>query len=231
MGSATPNELWYAARMTKMVYMPPKLLETFGETNVMYHVVSPLEEGESRLKIRSGIVKAARPRVITPHYFQHQMLENFGEDARSYLEEVMSRKDTLRIIQYGLCFEKEEHNEEEVGGDAEEVANQIAAAAQDELSAVQGVLIGPDAFWEVSLMAFINALIQRSAPYNAQQMAGQGLLSIGNGIPMAVRNEIDADFALADTLSKADDLGRKLRDYGIFEEYEDRFFELYRRLR
>ena len=231
MSSSTPNELWYAARMTQMVYMPPKLLETFGETNVLYNVVSPVEAVEARLKIRRGVVKAARPRVITPHFFQQQMLENFGENARSYLEQVMSRKDTLRIIQYGLCFEKQEYSEEEVGGEAEEVANQIAAAAQDELSAVQGVLIGPDAYWEVSLMAFINALVQRSVPHNAQEMAGQGLLSLGGGIPMAVRNEIDADFAMADTLSKANDLGRKLRDYGIFEAYEDRFFELYKRLR
>lgn len=231
MSSATPNELWYAARMTKMVYMPPKLLETFGETNVLYNVVSPIEGAEGRLKIRRGVVKAARPRVITPHYFQQQMLENFGEDARSYLEDVLSRRDSLRIIQYGLCFEKEERSEEEVGGEAEEVASQIAAAAQDELSAVQGVLIGPDLYWEVSLMAFINALVQRSAPHNAHEMAGQGLLNLGGGIPMAVRNEIDGDFALADTLAKANDLGRKLRDYGIFEQYEDRFFELYKRLR
>lgn len=231
MSSSTPNELWYASRLTRLVYMPPKLLETFGETHVVYNVVSPLEESEGRLKIRRGVVKAARPRVITPHYFQQQMLENFGDDARSYLEQVLSRKDTMRILQYGLCFEKEERSEEEVGGEVEEVAGQIAAAAQDDLASVQGVLIGPDGYWEVSLMVFINALVQRSVPHNAQEMAGRGLFDLGGGLPMGVRQELDSDFAQADTLSKANELGSKLRDYGVFDQYEDRFFELYRRLR
>lgn len=233
MSSTTPNELWYAARLTKLVYMPPKLLETFGETNVVYNVVSAVEsEGESgRVRIRKGIVKAARPRVVTPHYYQQQMLENFGEDARGYLEKVLSRRDSLRIIQYGLCFEKEERSEEVVGGEVEEIANQIAANAQDELSVVQGVLTGPDGLWEVSLMVFINTLVQRSVPHNAHEMAGRGLFDLGGGIPMAVRQELDMDFSMVDTLSKADDLGRKLRDYGVFEAYEDRFFELYKKLR
>ena len=32
-------------------------------------------------------------------------------------------------------------------------------------------------------------------------------------------------------LDKAEDLGRKLRDYGLFEQYEDAFFELYMKLK
>ena len=231
MPATTPNELWFAARMTRIVYMPPKLLETFGETNVVYNVVSPVDGQEGTLRIRRGVVKAARPRVVTPHYYQQMMLENFGENARSYLENVLSRKDSLRIIQYGLCFEKQEYSEETVSGDAEEVAHQIEAQAQDELSSVQGVVIGPDAFWEVSLLVFINGLVQRSMPHNAQEMSGRGMMLLDGGVPMAVRQEINGDFAAADTLAKADDLGRKLRDYGLFDEYEDRFFELYKRLR
>ena len=80
-------------------------------------------------------------------------------------------------------------------------------------------------------MVFINAVVQRSMPRNAQEMAGRGLLDLGGGIPMAVHRELEAEFALTDTLSKADELGRKLRDYGVFETYEERFFELYQRLR
>ena len=32
-------------------------------------------------------------------------------------------------------------------------------------------------------------------------------------------------------VSKAEDLGRKLRDYGLFEQYEDRFYGLYMQLK
>lgn len=228
--NASPNEIWFAARETQIVYTPPKLLETFGETNVVYNLVSPLPNGQVRL--RKGLVKAARPRILTPYFYKQQMLENFGDNARDYLEKILSRKDSLRIIQYGLCFEKQEYSEQIVSGQPEEIARQIAADAQDDLAEVQGVIIGPDDYWEVSLMVFINALVQRSAPHNANEMAGQGLLNLGvGGIPHAVIQEINDDFSHADTLAKADDLARKLRDYGIFETFEDRFYELYRRLR
>ena len=60
------NELWFAARQTKILYMPHKLLETFGETVVNYTLLSPLEG--DRFRVRTGIVKAVRPKIITPHY-------------------------------------------------------------------------------------------------------------------------------------------------------------------
>ena len=80
-------------------------------------------------------------------------------------------------------------------------------------------------------MTFINALVKQSVPGNARDMARDGLLGLDRGIPVAVRMEIDADFDNCDTLSKAEDLGRKLRDYGLFEQYEDRFYSLYMRLK
>ena len=224
------NEIWYAARLTRIVYTPPRLLETFGETNVVYNVLSDL--GNGQLRIRRGVVKAARPRILTPHFYQTQMLENFGDNARSYLDKVLSKKDSLRIIQYGPGAEKQEHSEQTVGGDVEEVARQMTADAEDDFASVQGIIIGPDSHWEVSLMVFINALVQRSVPHNAHELANRGLLDLGlGGLPNAVIQEINDDFANADSLAKADDLGRKLRDYGIFETFEDRFYELYRRLR
>jgi hypothetical protein len=65
-------------------------------------------------------------------------------------------------------------------------------------------------------------------------MAGRGLLDAASGgnIPNAVRIEIESDFRqAAGSRSRLEELGRKLREYGLFEEYEDRFFELYRRAR
>lgn len=225
------NELWYAARTTQIVYMPRKLLETFGETRVTYTVVSSLEDDEGHVRLRRGLVKSARPLVVTPHYLRQRMLENFGDAAQEFLDYVMSRQDSLRIIQYGLCFMKQEYSEEVVGGSVEEVADQLARAAQDDMNNVQGVLIGPDKLWEISLMTFINALVKQSVPGNARDMARDGMLGLDRGIPAGVRMEIDMDFENCNTLAKADDLGRKLRDYGLFEQYEDRFYSLYMHLK
>lgn len=225
------NELWYAARMTQVVYRPPRLLETFGETAVYYSVLSEIFDSESKIRLRSGIVRAARPKVVTPHFFLNQALENFGPDARKYFADLLQRKDGARILQYGLAFQKEEHSEEVVGGEILEVADQIARDAQDNLTEVRGVIIGMDQFWEVSLLGFANDLIKRSAPFNAKEMSRQGLLNLDRGIPRAIQQELDDDFAVVDSRAKADELGKKLRDYGLFDEYEDRFFDLYKAVR
>jgi hypothetical protein len=61
-------------------------------------------------------------------------------------------------------------------------------------------------------------------------MASRGLLqATSNNVPNAVRIEIESDFRAAQgDRDKARALGEKLRGYGLFEEYEDRFFELFR---
>ncbi|HPY90427.1 MAG TPA: hypothetical protein PLE92_03975 [Lentisphaeria bacterium] len=226
------NELWYAARMTRVVYRPPRLLETFGETSVFYSVLSEIfVSDESKIRLRNGVIRAARPKVITPHFLLNQALENFGPDARKYFADLLQRKDGTRILQYGLTLQKEEHSEEIIGGEILETADQIAREAQDNLTEVRGVIIGMDQFWEVSLLGFANDLIKRSAPYNAREMSRHGLFNLDQGIPRAIHQEIEADFAAANTRAKADDLGKKLRDYGLFDDYEDRFFELYKAVR
>ena len=219
------NDLWYAARLTRIVYMPRKLLETFGETSVKYGLLTRLDD--SRLNLRTGVVKAARPRIVTPHYLRQQALENFGPEAQRYFDDLISRKDGASIIEYGLCFQKEEYSQESIGGNIEEVSEQLAKDAQDNLTETRGVIIGGEKFWEVSLVFFLKLLVAQSIPYNAREMHNRGLFSMRNGVPLAICNEIDQDFANAVTREQADALGNKLRDYGLFDEYEDRFFEFY----
>jgi hypothetical protein len=225
------EELWYAAKSTRIVYMPPKLLETFGETEVSYLVLSEDMDFPDKIRLRRGSVSAARPRIITPQYFLKQAVANFGEDAKKYFSEVLNARDTARFMEYGLIFQKQEYNEETVGGQLLEIADQAAREAQDNLQELRGVIIAVDDTWEVSLLHFITELVKRSIPHNAREMAGRGLLEIGGGVPVGLRNELDAEFKACDSLGKARNLAAKMRDYGVFEEFEDRFYELYKRLK
>ena len=225
------EELWYAAKSTRIVYMPPKLLETFGETSVNYLVFSEDMDFPDKIRLRRGLVSAARPRIITPQYFLKQAVSNFGEDAKKYFSEVLNAKDTARFMEYGLVFQKQEYSEEVVSGQLQEIADQAARDAQDNLSELRGVIIAVDDTWEVSLLHFITQLVKRSVPHNAREMAGRGLLELGGGVPVGLRNELDEDFKACDTLGKAHNLAAKMRDYGVFEEFEDRFYELYKRLK
>ena len=227
---AHPDELWYAAKTTRVVYAPPKMLETFGETVVRYYMLSELLDEVGTVRIRQGHVMAQRPRVITPRFFMNQALVNFGEEAKTYLESFLSSQENLRIIEYGLQFRKEDHSQETVQGNIDDIAEQVANDARKLTTDIAGVVIGVDDHWEVSLLQFASDLVKRSMPHNAKQMAGRGLLDLSSGTPNAVRVEIESDFRQAGTdLDRLRALGEKLRSYGLFAEYEDRFFALYRR--
>lgn len=225
------EDIWFAARSTKIAYMPPKVLETFGETAVKYLVVSEDMDAPDRIYIRRGVVSAARPRIITPQYYMHQALENFGVEARKYFDKILSRKDNLRFLEYGLRFEKHEHSEEVVRGLLEDVAEQAAKEAQDNLHECRGVITAVDDSWEVSLLYFITELVKRSIPRHAYEMSQRGMFALGDGIPYAVRQEVEAEFGRCATLDQARELGAKMRDYGVFETYEDRFYDLYKRMK
>lgn len=228
---STYEDIWYAARSTRIVYMPPKLLETFGESCVHYLVVSEDMDRPGKLNLRSGIVTAERPRIVTPAYFRQRAVENFNEDAQKYFDEILSKEVNARFLEYGLRFGKKDFQVETVSGNSMEIAEQAAADAQDTLEKLQGVIIGPDDAWEVSLMHFITLLVQRSLPFHARDIANRGLFELDGGVPRAVIQDIERDFIACDTLENARNLGAKLRDFGLFEKYEDRFYELYRRLK
>ncbi len=228
---STYEDIWYAARSTQIVYMPPKLLETFGESRIHYLVLSEEMDQPSAIRLRSGIVTAERPRIVTPTYFKQKSVENFGEDARKYFDEVLSKDVNARFVEYGLKFGKQEFKEELAHGNVREIAEQAAAEAQDELDKLSGVVIGFDNAWEISLMRFITELVQRSLPFNARDIAKRGLFSLDDGVPKAVIEEIEDDFNSCSTLDAAKALGTKLREYGLFNRFEDRFFDLYRKLK
>jgi hypothetical protein len=227
---ANYEDLWYVAKTTRIVYSPPQVLETFGETSVRYFMLTEVLDAVGQVRIRQGQITAQRPRVITPHYFVNSALVNFGEEARQYIEGALRGTDGLRIIEYGLQFRKEEHSEAVVQGLLEEVAEQVAKEARGKEHALCGVVIGVDDHWEVSLLRFIHDIVRRSLPRNARDMAGRGLLQASsNNVPNAVRIEIESDFRAAEgSRDRVRALGEKLRGYGLFEEYEDRFFQAFR---
>ncbi len=227
------DEIWYAATATRVVLAPQRDLETFGQTSVHYYVVTELLDAVNQIRVRQGKIVAERPRVIMPRYFVSQALENFGKEAQQYVESLLRSTEGLRILEYGLRFRKEEHSEEVIQGEVNEVADQVAAQAKDRSSVVCGVVIGVDDLWEVSLLKFMSQVISGSAAHNIRELAGRGLLDAPDGtVPNAVRVELESDFRdAAGSRDRLEKLGKKLRDYGVFKQYEDRFFGLLRSVR
>ncbi len=93
------------------------------------------------------------------------------------------------------------------------------------------IIKGEDELWDVSLMKFIYEMTKSSMQDNLSQMEAKGLLDIdAGGIPADARVRIEELFR---QVSKGELEPRELKDeldrWGLFEEYQDRFFTLFKK--
>lgn len=218
-----------AAAETEILRVPKQTLDTFGITSIRYFLLSspsyPAEfaSGEETV-VREGRVVADRPRIVTPGYLSR--LEGFSAEARRYFG--------MLIQEYGPdapgLFYTYRNNLPQlsiVSGNVFEVAARINSDLEgtDPLSAI---IKGDDEFWDVALLKFIHDFTARSAPVNLGQMNARNLLNVDQrGVPVGARLQIEQLFYLVGH-GEADIAGLKaeLDRWGVFEEYQDRFFFL-----
>lgn len=230
---ASKEEIQYASEMTETVLRPAKAIETFGATVVDYHLVTELLDTVGQIRIRQGRFHVERPQLITPAHYANHMVENFGEEAREYAERFAKSADGMRILQYGLHFRKEERNQSVVSGELRAVAEEVAEDIRGSDQAFAGVIVGVDDLWEVSLLRFGIELIGASVPKNIRDLAEREQLSENdNDATPGVGEELEAEFQeAAGDMDRLRALGNKLRQHGLLEQYEDRFYDLVRQAR
>ena len=230
MSEIKSDNFWYAVNNTEVIVMPKSYLETFGTTNLHYHMVSELMDTVDRIRIREGAIQSRKPQLITPNYYSSEMLEGFGDEANQYVDWLKKNARDMRILQYGFNIQKTESSEQIVSGNVKEIIEQVKKRISSKNDPLAAVIYGVDKPWDVCLLKFMVDIIHHSAPHNINELGRHNLLDDVNGTPRAVREEIEHDFLIA-SRDKAmiAQLGNKLRKCGLFEEYEDRFFALFRK--
>ena len=85
--------------------------------------------------------------------------------------------------------------------------------------------------WDVSLLMFIYELTSKSVGTNMAEFNRRGCLDIdASGVPQGARDYIEELFEKASrNLSRAPELVVELNRWGLFPEYQDRFYALFRR--
>lgn len=210
--------------------MPKSHLETFGSTHLHYHMVSELMDTVNRIRIREGAIQSQRPQIITPTYYAQEMLDGFGTEANQYVDWLKEHAKDMRILQYGFKIQKTEFSEQVVSGNVKEIIEQVKKQIADKNDPMSAVIYGVDDPWDVCLLKFMVDVIRNSAPYNFNELGRRNLLEDVNGTPRAVREDIERGFLLASRdKSMIAPLGNKLHKFSLFEEYEDRFFALFRK--
>lgn len=214
-----------AIQNTRVLRAPSQSLATFGSTNIYYYLITELTEWVN--VVREGRVIAARPKIVTPSYLIN--LEGFSVGARRFIEMMAERHPHEPGIFYSYRNEPEEMNivSEPVEAIVEKINRQIDSQ-RDPLSAI---IKGVEELWDVSLLKFIYELTQSSVYANVAEFERRGLLSIdAAGIPRDARQYIEELFSKAERDPYwASELAAELGRWGLFHEYQDRFFRLFRR--
>lgn len=210
---------------TEVLRAPSRRLATFGATRIEYQLFSPVEDMPDRTRVREGVVVSAKPAIITPEAFKERF-EGFGDDEELARWVSTAYRDLLRALEYnfrnqGLSVRVLHENPLVVAERA--LADLDARDVKDKT-----VIRCPDAGWSLALMKFTLDEAARSFPGHVADLERRGHFASDRGEGDRRRREVDALFADARKDPGAREaLGRKLKDYGLFAEYEDRFLSLF----
>ena len=228
---AEDERIRFAVNQTQVLKLPSQSLATFGSTTINYYLLtepaySELVQEEETV-IREGKVSSDKPRVITPYYLSR--LEGFGENARRYLEMI--------IGQYGphvpgvLYSYKNEPREFTIVSDRlEVVAGRLNETIEKKGDRLTAIVKGVDELWDVSLLKFISELTERSLRSNIVDLDRRGMLDMDqSGLPFEARQRIETLFREAGRGERdPSELKEELDRWNVFQEYEDRFLDLFR---
>lgn len=223
----------YAARQTEILRLPKQNLSTFGTTNIYYYLItepaySDLVKGTDETVIREGRVITEKPKIVTPYYLSR--LDGFSSDAKKYFELLIKTHgpDAPGLF-YAYRNEPKELNI--VSDNWLSVAKKLNDEIEKRGDPLTSIIKGEDALWDISLLKFIYEITRNSLRSNLSQLEARGLLDIdSSGIPVDARLRIEELFKQVSLgVYEPNQLKNELDRWNIFEEYQDRFFAIFKK--
>jgi len=230
---ADDERIEYAVRHTEILRLPRQKLSTFGMTNIYYYLVTEpayteLVKNVTETVVREGRVIAERPRIVTPYYLSQ--LEGFSSDARKYFE-MLLRAHGANAPGLFYTYKNEPKELTIVSDSLLAVVDKLNDEIDKRGDQLTSIIKGADELWDVSLMKFIYEMTRSSLQSNLLQMGSRGLLDIdSSGVPTDARLRIEELFK---RVSRGEvepgELKAELDRWNVFEEYEDRFFSIFKK--
>jgi hypothetical protein len=169
------DDFQYAMENTRVVVAPTQSIETYGQTNFRFRLVTEPMDEIGTVRIRRGVIHAERPRILAPQYLSRLLLEGFGDKARGFADWMEEQKD-FHILRYGFSLKKTDLSEQLLREPKQDALDKL----QEELRRdddPMGVLIdGIEDAWEICLMKFTMDMIRRSSGENMAEWRRRGLI-------------------------------------------------------
>jgi len=235
----------YAFEYTKILRRPKQLISTFGSSNIHFYVLtepvySEFTKNKKETVVREGKVSWYQPKLFMPNYMFR--IEGFSKEARKAFETLSNEYPDLAGILYKFKVSKELDEMNFVSDTLLNVAESINQQIEKKGDSLSAIIKGAPGLWDVSLSKFILDMMARSA-YLAQipDFSKKGFLGLNqtgqtviakdkNGIPLIAKEEIEKLFSL---VKKGElepvRLKEELDKWGLFPQYQDRFFHLFKK--
>jgi len=219
------DKIKYALEHTELIRTPRQELATFGSSTIDYYVVTELVGHVS--VVRDGKVIAERPKIVTPSYLIN--VEGFSEQAKKYI--AMMAQDSPHESGIFYRYKNEPKGMNVVSEPVGQVINKLSSDIEEQRNPLSTIIKGVEESWDVSLLMFIYGLTTRSVRSNVAEFSRRGFLDIdASGVPQGARDYIEELFEqVKDNLSRVPELVVELHRWGLFAEYQDRFFALLRK--
>ena len=234
-----------AFEYTKILKRPKQLISTFGSSNIHFYVLtepvySEFTKNKKETVVREGKVSWYQPKLFIPNYMFR--LEGFSAEAKTAFEALANEYPDLAGILYKFKVNKELDEMNFVSDTLLNVAENINQKIEKSGDSLSAIILGAAGLWDVSLSKFILDMMSRSA-YLAQipDFAQKGFIGLSNtgqtviskdknGIPIVAREEIEKLFSQVKSGElEPVRLKEELDKWGLFSQYQDRFFNLFKK--
>lgn len=176
----SPDDVQYAMETTRVLMEPDRRIDTFGDTNFEFLLLSELMDRTGEIRVRTGGVEAMRPRLVKPEGLADIELEGFGEQARERFDKLVNHMreqgHELAFLNYGFRFKRGDVREEIVHDSLDDVRDRVIEEAKRRGNPAQVIIEGVDDAWEVSIFKFALEMIHQSMPINRFDFQRRGLL-------------------------------------------------------
>jgi hypothetical protein len=218
------DKIKYALEHTELVRAPQQKLATFGSSVIDYYVVTELVGNVS--VVRDGKVIAERPKIVTPTYLVN--VEGFSEQARRYIAMLARERPYESGIFYR--YKNEPKGMNVISEPIRQVIHKLGSQIDEQHSLLSTIIKGVEELWDVSLLMFIYELTNQSVHTNLAEFNRRGFLNVdASGVPQGAREYIEELFEqVSHNFSRAPELVVELNRWGLFGEYQDRFFALFK---
>ncbi len=209
----------------QVIRSPKHRLATFGASRIHYQLVTDVPGLADRSRLREGIVTADKPALITMQSMTEQF-QGFGDDVKELVDAMIRQYgQALRGLEYQ--FRNEILSTRIELKSPQQYVQEISKQIDGSDSYHNALITGSDQMWELSIMKFIVEETMASFSTNVQELQERGFFDGEERHRRGKKREIDHLFRLAkNNKSAIPALGAKLKEYGLFERYQDAFFRL-----